>query len=350
MKSIKCDLTLINEQIDRETEENNGKAVLEAINEILIEKVFTSSGNLSDSGIIYFVDCLVKVSETEIDGGDSKKVISGVGRSISNKEVTDSAEGKARKSSETEDGPRIFSLQKLVEVADYNMNIRSRLSWAKIWKLMAQHFVKIGCNTNAKVSMFAIDALRQLSHKFLEKAELADFNFQRLFLRPFLSIMENTQSREDIRELILQCIDNTMRSMSHNLRSGWKIFFSILKLSALDPSLKINTFGLTILQRLLDEHLEELCKGEMIQEGSEEMSVSDIKERNRNTEDFIALTRASLAFIESEKVFPVTIMMRALCHIACYADLVAEGKVLPPITNTQVSLFFYKMNEVLAST
>lgn len=112
-------------------------------------------------------------------------------------------------------------------------------------------------------------------------------------------------------------------------------FFSILKLSAQDPSLKINTFGLTILQRLLDEHLNELCKGDITQEDSEEMSVSDIKERNRNTEDFIALTRASLAFIESEKVFPVTIMMRALCHIACYADLIAEGKVLPPMTNTQ---------------
>ena len=283
----------------------------------------------------------MKVSQTEIDGGDSKKVISGVGRSISNKEVTESSEGKARASSENDDGPRIFSLQKLVEVADYNMNIRSRLSWAKIWKLMAHHFVNIGCNKNAKVSMFAIDALRQLSHKFLQKAELADFNFQRLFLRPFLSIMENTQSREDIRELILQCIDNTMRSMSHNLRSGWKIFFSILKLSAQDPSLKINTFGLTILQRLLDEHLQELCKGGV--EESEDMSVSDIKERNRNTEDFIALTRASLAFLESEKVFPVTIMMRALCHVACYADLIAEGKVLPPITTTQVSaLYKYK--------
>ena len=320
---------------------------MEAINEVLIEKVFTSSGNLSDSGIIYFVDCLVKVSETEIDGGDSKKVISGVGRSMSALEHKDSSnEGKIRAGSEHDSGPRIFSLQKVVEVADYNMKIRSRLSWAKIWKLMAKHLVKIGCNKNAKVSMFAIDALRQLSHKFLEKAELEDFNFQKLFLLPFLSIMENTQSREDIRELILQCVDNTVRSMSHNLRSGWKVFFSILSLSAQDPSLKINTFGLTILQRLLDEHLHELCKGGGASEEPEEMSVSDIKERNRNTEDFIALTKASLAFIESKKIFPVTVMMRALCHIACYADLIADDKVLSPIINTQVRvisvvLFFF---------
>jgi brefeldin A-inhibited guanine nucleotide-exchange protein len=312
---------------------------LEAINEVLIEKVFTSSGNLSDSGIIYFVDCLVRVSETEIDGGDSKKVISGVGRSVSTSDHPDSsADGKIRTDIEHDNGPRIFSLQKVVEVADYNMNIRSRLSWAKIWKLMAKHLVKIGCNENARVSMFAIDALRQLSHKFLEKAELADFNFQKLFLRPFLSIMENTQSREDIRELIIQSVDKTMRSMSRTLRSGWKIFFSILTLSAQDPSLKINTFGLTILQRLLDEHLHEFCKGGGTHEESEGMSVSEIKERNRNTEDFIALTRASLAFIESEKVFPVTVMMRALCHIACYADVIAEGKVLSPIINTQVSI------------
>ena len=93
------------------------------------------------------------VSQSEI-GGNSKKEISGVGR------ATDDA--------------RIFSLQKLVEVADHNMNLRSRRSWAKIWELMSDHLVNIGCHKNAIVSMFAIDALRQLSFKFLEKPELAE--------------------------------------------------------------------------------------------------------------------------------------------------------------------------------
>eukprot|EP00957_Ditylum_brightwellii_P178076 13564188-Ditylum_brightwellii.AAC.1 len=102
------------------------------------------------------------------------------------------------------------------------MDFRPRLAWAQMWELMANHFAKIGCHKNAMVSMFAIDALRQLSFKFLEKPELSDFNFQRIFLRPFLLIMENASSRNDIRELILRCVDNMIRALAHNLRSGWK--------------------------------------------------------------------------------------------------------------------------------
>ncbi len=297
---------------------------MEAINEILIEKVFTSTTKLSDDAILDFVDSLVLVSESEI-GGDSKKDISGVGRSVS--------------------GSRIYSLQKLVEVADYNMSIRSRRSWAKIWDLIKEHFVTNGCHENAMVSMFAIDALRQLSFKFLEKPELADFNFQRLFLRPFLSIMENTGTREDIRELILQCVDNSIRSMYHNIRSGWKIFFSILALTADDSSERISHLGLTILQHLVDNHFDQLCKmdqtssddmgGENVER---EMSAAEAKERNTHVDDFIGLCRASLAFVESKKGHDSSISMRALCHAAVFADHIVGGKVLPPVSGVQVNL------------
>ena len=311
-------------QTSRETEEFNSRAVLEAINEILIEKVFTATTKLSDEAILGFVSSLVLVSKSEI-GGESKKDISGVGRAT--------------------DDTRIFSLQKLVEVADHNMNIRSRRSWAKIWELMADHFVTIGCHKNAIVSMFAIDALRQLSFKFLEKPELADFNFQRLFLQPFLSIMENTESREDTRELILQCVDNSIRSMYHNIRSGWKIFFSILMLTANDVSDKINSFGLTILQRLLDDHFDQLCgidansSSNVKLPNGQEISASEGKERNIHVEDFIGLCRASMAFVESQKDNSTENSMRALCHASVYADQIAEGKILPPVSGIQVSLF-----------
>eukprot|EP00551_Chaetoceros_affinis_P004309 CAMPEP_0203668256 /NCGR_PEP_ID=MMETSP0090-20130426/4937_1 /ASSEMBLY_ACC=CAM_ASM_001088 /TAXON_ID=426623 /ORGANISM="Chaetoceros affinis, Strain CCMP159" /LENGTH=2105 /DNA_ID=CAMNT_0050532651 /DNA_START=189 /DNA_END=6503 /DNA_ORIENTATION=+ len=307
--------------VARETEEFNSRAVLEAINEILIEKVFTSTTKLSDGAILDFVDSLVLVSESEI-GGDSKKDISGVGRSTS--------------------GSRIYSLQKLVEVADYNMSIRSRRSWAKIWDSMADHLVTIGCHKNAMVSMFAIDALRQLSFKFLEKPELADFNFQRLFLRPFLSIMENTGTREDTRELILQCVDNSIRSMYYNIRSGWKIFFTILALTADDSSERISSMGLTILQYLVDNHFDQLCKmdqpssnGMGEEEGDREMSAAEAKERNTHAEDFTGLCRASLSFVESKKGHDSSISMRTLCHAAVYADHIVGGKVLPPVSGVQ---------------
>ena len=336
-------LTKISEAA-REMEENNGKAVLAAVNEVLIDKVFSSSVTLSARGAVNFIEQLVAVSEAEISG-DTKKGISGVSASIQAKGTP----GKITSSGHGIEGPRIFSLQRLVEVADYNMDIRPRLTWSQIWENMGRHFAKVGCNENAMVSMFAIDALRQLSFKFLEKPELTDFNFQRLFLKPFLLIMENPGSREDIRELVLRCVDNIIRSLAHNLRSGWKIFFSILTLSSSDKSVKIKTLGLAILQRLLDEHLEELCR---LSGSAEEMDTPkdgdedqdsqltslQKRQRNANAEDFVGLCRASLSFVQtetSENPLPIGLSMRALCHTACYADLIAEKRVLPPVSGFQ---------------
>lgn len=193
------------------------------------------------------------------------------------------------------------------------------------------------------VSMFAIDALRQLSFKFLEKPELSDFNFQRLFLKPFLVIMESPESREDTRELVLRCVDNIIRSLACNLRSGWKIFFSVLMRSSSDASAKINTLGLAILQRLLDEHLNELFRVTDLampenSNDSDEISSLERRQRNTNAEDFTGLCHASLSFVqikESENPLPIGLSMRALCHTACYADLIADKLVLPPVSGHQ---------------
>jgi len=43
------------------------------------------------------------------------------------------------------------------------------------------------------VAIFAVDSLRQLSMKFLEKGELANFRFQKDFLRPFEHIMKKNR-------------------------------------------------------------------------------------------------------------------------------------------------------------
>lgn len=39
--------------------------------------------------------------------------------------------------------PRLFSLQKLVDICYYNMN-RIRLEWSKIWLILGDHFNKVG--------------------------------------------------------------------------------------------------------------------------------------------------------------------------------------------------------------
>ncbi len=39
--------------------------------------------------------------------------------------------------------PRTFSLQKLVEVAYFNMD-RIRFVWSRVWAVMGRHFIRVG--------------------------------------------------------------------------------------------------------------------------------------------------------------------------------------------------------------
>jgi len=80
--------------------------------------------------------------------------------------------------------PRMYSLQRLVEISYYNM-ARIRLEWSRIWAILGEHFNRVGTHSNLAVANFAVDSLRQLSMKFLEKGELAHFQFQKDFLSPF---------------------------------------------------------------------------------------------------------------------------------------------------------------------
>lgn len=155
-------------------------------------------------------------------------------------------------------------------------------------------------------------------------------------------MVENKSSREDIRELVLQCIDNIIRTKACNLRSGWKVVFSILTCSANDTSEKIEYLGIAILQRLLDEHLDEVFRVEECPEGMNEnsdLNTTERRHRNANAEDFVNLCKTSLSFVlreESELSRPVGLSMRALCHTAIYADMLGSRRILPPETNTQV--------------
>jgi brefeldin A-inhibited guanine nucleotide-exchange protein len=323
----------------RKTEESNGKAVLEAVNEVLIDKVFSNTVNLSAQSLAHFIEQLIEVSTAEVNGSSKSGITGAAGR-------PPKANGG---STHGEDGPSIFLLQKLVEVADFNMDVRPRLVWAQMWERMAEFFAAISSNENNNVSVFAIDSLKQLSFKFLDKPELTEFNFQRIYLRPFLHVMQQDGTRENIRELVLRCLDNIVRTKSHNLRSGWKIIFSILARSAEDSSEKINFLGLAILQCLLDDHLDELCR----QEENENLEEAHVKKeehhmlpsvatshRSADVEDFVGLCRASSAFIqkkESESPRPMGLSMRALCHTALYADVLADNRIHPPLSGAQVS-------------
>lgn len=320
-------------ELARDAEEINGKAVLEAIQEVLIDKVFSSTVNLSAKSLAHFVEQLIAVASSEIGGSSKKSGKSGVDGAI--QEISMSGHGAS-----------IFSLQRLVDVADYNMDVRPRLVWAQVWELMSDFFVNLACHNNQMVSIFAIDSLKQLSLKFLEKPELSEFNFQCSFLKPFHVVMESKGIREDIRELVLHCIDNIIRTKSHNLRSGWKVLFSILTTAAGDPSENIEYLGLSILQHLLDEHLDDigsLADRDVAEVTTDNLSSLDKRNRNANADDFVTLCRTSFSFAQLEEsgdsLRPFGLTMRAFCHTAIYGDLIAAQRVLPPVSGAQVRPF-----------
>lgn len=73
-----------------------------------------------------------------------------------------------------------------------------------LW-FVGEHFNAVGCSEDESVAFFAVDSLRQLSMKFLEKGELPGFSFQKDFLRPFEHIMKHNPSLM-IQDMVVRCI------------------------------------------------------------------------------------------------------------------------------------------------
>jgi len=108
---------------------------------------------------------------------------------------------------------------------------RIRLQWSRVWSVLGEHFTKTGCSTDESIAAFALDSLRQLSIKYLEKGELPNYKFQNDFLRPFETIMKRTTSLAN-QDLVLRCIAQLVDSNQHNIRSGWKNVFGVLGIAA----------------------------------------------------------------------------------------------------------------------
>lgn len=103
---------------------------------------------------------------------------------------------------------------------------RIRLVWSRMWNVLSDFFVSVGLFENLSVAIFVMDSLRQLAMKFLEREELANYNFQNEFLRPFVIIMQKSSCTE-IKELIVRCISQMVLSRVGNVKSGWKSVFMV---------------------------------------------------------------------------------------------------------------------------
>ena len=60
---------------------------------------------------------------------------------------------------------------------------------------------KVCCHSNPHVCFFALDSLRQLAMRFLEKEELPHFKFQKDFLKPFEYTMIHNNNPE-VRDMV----------------------------------------------------------------------------------------------------------------------------------------------------
>ncbi|KAK7394890.1 hypothetical protein VNO78_15431 [Psophocarpus tetragonolobus] len=201
--------------------------MLEQVGSSEMNRIYTRSQKLNSEAIIDFVKALCKVSMEEL-------------RSPSD--------------------PRVFSLTKIVEIAHYNMN-RIRLVWSSIWHVLSDFFVTIGCSGNLSIAIFAMDSLRQLSMKFLEREELANYNFQNEFMKPFVVVMRKSSAVE-IRELIIRCVSQMVLSRVNNVKSGWKSMFMVFTTAAYDDHKNIVLLAFEIMEKIIRDYFPYITETE----------------------------------------------------------------------------------------
>jgi brefeldin A-inhibited guanine nucleotide-exchange protein len=168
-----------------------------------VDRIFSNTANLSGEAMVYFAKALTEVSWDEI------------------------------KVSGSNDSPRTYSLQKIVEISYYNMN-RVRFEWTAIWDVLGDHFNRVGCHNNMNIVFFALDSLRQLSMRFMEIEELAGFKFQKDFLKPFEHVLANS-TNATVKDLVLRCLIQMIQARGDNIRSGWRTMFGVFTVAAREP-------------------------------------------------------------------------------------------------------------------
>ncbi|KQJ93806.1 brefeldin A-inhibited guanine nucleotide-exchange protein 1 isoform X1 [Brachypodium distachyon] len=201
--------------------------LLDQIGIFELNHIFAHSQRLNSNAIVAFVEALCKVSITELQS------------------PTD---------------PRIFCLTKIVEIAHYNMN-RIRLVWSRIWKVLSDFFVSVGLSENLSVAIFVMDSLRQLAMKFLEREELANYNFQNEFLRPFAVVMQKSNASE-VRELVVRCVSQMVLSRVNNIKSGWKSVFTVFTAAAADDRKSIVLLAFETMEKIVRDYFPYITETE----------------------------------------------------------------------------------------
>ncbi|CAG9330937.1 unnamed protein product [Blepharisma stoltei] len=184
-----------------------------------IDYIFNMSAGLDDDNIVEFVSKLVEVSKEEL----------------------------------WNEHPQTFCLQALVNVADVNMN-RIRYVWSRLWTVLKEHFYKSGLHHNQFIAIFAVDSLKQLAIKFLQKEESTNFHFQKEFLYPFDLIFKQSQNAQ-VKELVVACMCTFVFTLVHNIHSGWHNIFEVFQTAAKYTSGSIPEQAFQAISMIIEKHL-----------------------------------------------------------------------------------------------
>ena len=303
-------------------ERSNAQYIVTAIPEDWITRVFTASASLDSSSVMEFVQHLAAVSLQELQlpampaGGDAPSALpralprrpSDVSSVSSGSTLPSTAGGVALSLGGppgTAATPRVFSLQKLVEVADYNMEGRPRVIWATMWDALSRYFTAVGCHSNLHVSMYAIDSLKQLTMKFLSKGDLKHFQFQPKFLAPFVAILNaRPPAAPVVRELVLTVFANILRSRADNLSSGWSTLLAVHSAAAGDTDEALVSTAFAAMHVVMQSHITAIT-------------------RHGALEDLI---KTLVAFAANPSA-PELVALRAIDHLASLSSLLARGEV-----------------------
>jgi len=153
--------------------------------------------------------------------------------------------------------PRFFCLRQMVRVAHLNMD-RIRLEWSRIWKHIA-NFLEYCLQRKQRpvVGIRALDALRDMARKFLEKEELSNFNFQREVLQPLERCFELDVS-EMLKLRTLSVGEVLVREHATRMRSGWKCIFTVLQRAAEERSEKVVERAFSLLDFIVRTYFGEI--------------------------------------------------------------------------------------------
>ncbi|CAD5162812.1 unnamed protein product [Musa acuminata subsp. malaccensis] len=93
--------------------------------------------------------------------------------------------------------------------------------------------------------------------KFLEREELANYNFQNEFLRPFVVVTQKSVSSE-IRELIVRCVSHMVLGRVNHVKSGWKSAFMVclfLQFAAADENKTIVLLAFGTMEKIVRDYV-----------------------------------------------------------------------------------------------